>query len=283
MAHYYALYNPLSCNGNGEQNAYKLKEIYQDDSITFKNLIDIKNLGEYLNTLSGNDTIILCGGDGTVNQFINNTLGVTIKNAILYFPIGTGNDFALDLGYPRESTPFPINDYINNLPSVTVNGKTHRFINGIGYGIDGYCCEIGDQMKNQNKQNINYASIAVSGLLFHYRPTDATVIVDGAKHTYKNVWLAPTMNGRFYGGGMMPTPAQKRNSGKLSVMVFHGSGKIKTLMIFPSIFKGKHIEHKENVEVIEGNEIKVEFSRPTPLQIDGETVLNVISYSTNAG
>ena len=33
------------------------------------------------------------------------------------------------------------------------------------------------------------------------------------------------------------------------------------------------------VAVHTGNEITVEFDQPTPLQIDGETVLNVTRYS----
>ncbi len=47
-------------------------------------------------------------------------------------------------------------------------------------------------------------AIAIKGLLFHYRPTNAVITVDGVTHTYKKVWLVPTMNGRYYGGGMMP-------------------------------------------------------------------------------
>lgn len=78
---------------------------------------------------------------------------------------------------------------------------------------------------------------------------------------------------------MMPTPQQDRSkSDLLSVMVLHGSGKLKTLMVFPTIFKGKHIEHTEMVEVLTGKEIIVEFDRPVALQIDGETILNVLSY-----
>ena len=165
---------------------------------------------------------------------------------------------------------------------MTVNGKTFRFINGIGYGIDGYCCEVGDKLRGEGKKDINYASIAIKGLLFHYKPTNAVVTVDGVKHEYKKVWLAPTMNGRFYGGGMMPTPDQVRNGGKLSTMLFHGSGKLKTLMIFPSIFKGEHVKHTDCVTVLEGKEVTVEFDRPTALQIDGETILGVTSYTAKA-
>ena len=34
--------------------------------------------------------------------------------------------------------------YAQKLPTVTVNGKAYRFLNGIGYGIDGYCCQVGE-------------------------------------------------------------------------------------------------------------------------------------------
>ncbi|MBQ7293605.1 MAG: hypothetical protein IJW79_07690 [Clostridia bacterium] len=150
------------------------------------------------------------------------------------------------------------------MPSVTVNGKTTVFINGVGYGIDGYCCEIGDKLRAQNKKA-------------HYT---AAVVVDGVEHNYKKVWIAPTMNGRHYGGGMIPTPEQSRTDtdGKLSLMVFHGSGKLKTLMIFPSIFTGEHIKNTKCVEVLTGKDITVKFDRSTPLQIDGETVLDVTEY-----
>ena len=88
------------------------------------------------------------------------------------------------------------------------------------------------------------------------------------------------MKGRYYGGGMMPAPAQDRADGShaVSVMVMHGGGRLRTLMIFPGIFKGKHIRHKKMVEVLTGHDILVEFDRPAPLQIDGETVSGVRAY-----
>ena len=91
------------------------------------------------------------------------------------------------------------------------------------------------------------------------------------------------MNGRYYGGGMIATPGQDRLGAErlLSLLVFYGSGKIKTLAIFPSIFKGKHIDHKDVVQIITGHNITVTFDRPVALQIDGETVLNVTTYTAN--
>ena len=81
---------------------------------------------------------------------------------------------------------------------------------------------------------------------------------------------------------MMPTPGQDRlGDGRVRFMAFHGSGKLKTLMIFPSLFKGEHIKHTKYVTVIEGNEITVKFDAPCALQIDGETILDVTEYTVH--
>ena len=62
-------------------------------------------------------------------------------------------------------------------------------------------------------------------------------------------------------------------------MVMHGAGKLKTLRIFPSIFKGMHIRHPKHVVIHKGHSITVTFDRPCALQIDGETILNVFTYT----
>ena len=108
------------------------------------------------------------------------------------------------------------------------------------------------------------------------------ITVDGKEYTYNKVWIAPTMHGSCYGGGMIPTPGQDRSSGKLSVMLFHGAGRLRTLCVFPSIFKGEHIKHTKMVAVHTGREITVEFDRPTPLQIDGETIRDVTRYTARS-
>ncbi len=274
----YVLYNSMAGTKNNSEDIQMLK-VLMDAELKFIDILNIKNYGVFLSGLEENDFILLAGGDGTLNRFINDTEGVDFHNEVLYFPNGTGNDFAHDLGHTKECNPFPITEHLKELPSVVVNGKRYRFINGVGYGIDGYCCQVGDELKKTPGKKVNYTAIAIKGLLFHYKPTNAKVTVDGKTHTYQKVWIAPTMNGRFYGGGMMPTPNQVRNSGMLSTMVFHGSGKLKTLMIFPSLFKGEHVKHTRHVDILEGKEITVEYDRPTALQIDGETILGVTSYT----
>ena len=274
----YILYNTRAGNQHVESELESLVSSFQGKAVKK----DIKTIDyqTFIPTLTEEDAVILCGGDGTLNHFANDTDGIDIRCGVLYYPAGSGNDFAHDIGCAAHKKPIPVKQYFENLPIVEVKGKTYRFLNNVGFGIDGYCCEVGDMLKKKSDKPVNYTAIAIKGLLFHYHPTNATVIVDGKKYEYKKVWLAPTMKGRYYGGGMIATPAQNRNhpDRELSIMVFHGSGKLQTLMIFPSIFKGEHIKKEKHVTIHTGHDITVTFDRPTALQIDGETILGVTEY-----
>lgn len=277
---YYILFNPVAGKGNAADEANALSVVYSGHEIEIHNITEIKSWSEFFSAVTSEDAVVLCGGDGTLNRFINDTDGLDIPCDILYYANGSGNDFLHDVGKEPGCKPFKINDYIKDLPFVEVNGKKYRFLNNVGFGIDGYCCEVGDKQKQTSKKKVNYTAIAIKGLLFHYKTTNATVVVDGKEFKYNKVWMAPTMKGRFYGGGMMPTPKQDRadSSGMLSLLVLHDSGKLKTLMVFPSIFKGEHVKHTKIFDIHTGKDISVTFDRPTSIQIDGETILGVTSY-----
>ena len=280
----YILYNPLAGNGTGAAEAKKLSTRYEGEVIC-ADMTTLNGYTELLSTLGSEDRILICGGDGTINRFVNDTDGLDIPCELLYFAVGTGNDFLKDLGKEVGCDPFDLKPYIQNLPFVEVNGKKHRFLNGVGFGIDGYCCEEGDKQKAAGKKDINYTAIAIKGLLFKFKPRNATVTVDGRSYTYKKAWIAATMKGRYYGGGMMTAPDQDRlaENGEANLVLIHGKGKLKTLMMFPSIFKGEHIKYTDMVTVHTGKEFTVTFDSPCALQIDGETVLGVKEYRVSAG
>ncbi len=278
------LYNNKSNNGKGGGTARKVGEVWKDKDLVFVDVFSIGDYKEFFAKLEPDDEICICGGDGTLNHFVNDAAaaGYDYANKIYVYPTGTGNDFLNDLGKTVEDAPVLVNDYLVNLPTVTVNGQKRLFVNGIGYGIDGYCCEEGDRQRAKDLgKEINYTSIAIQGLLFHYKPTNAEITVDGETHKYEKVWLAPTMNGRFYGGGMMATPNQDRLNPDHTVttMVMFGKGKVGTLIAFPTIFKGEHIKKTNIVKTFVGKNVTVKFDRPVALQIDGETVLDVTEYS----
>lgn len=284
MSVYYALFNPYACSGKGEKLARRLSELAMDGELRYVDMTGIDSYASFFESIAKEDTVVVCGGDGTLNRFLNATYDIGYANTIAYYPCGTGNDFLRDIGHHEERKPVEITKYLRDLPLVKVNGRECRFLNNVGLGIDGYCCEVGDEMRAQHVDNINYTAIAIKGLLGKFHPVNAKVTVDGVTKEYKHVWLAPTMKGRYYGGGMMPTPDQDRNAadGAVSVLVYHTFDKMKALVVFPSIFQGEHIRHTHMVDVIKGHDVHVVFDRPTSLQIDGETVLNVTEYEVHA-
>lgn len=278
----YALYNPYAGHNTGKEKAAALQSMYETP-VTFVDMTTIESYRDFVAALAPDDQIVVCGGDGTLNRFINDTYDLNIQNDIFYFATGSGNDFLRDFGLAAGSGPMRINDEIRDLPLVTVNGKSYRFINGIGYGLDGWCCEIGDEMRRTSEKPVSYSAIAIKGLLSKYQPTNATVTVDGVTHAYQKVWIAPTMVGRYYGGGLMPAPHQHRNDRRdhVSVGVMHSWGRLRTLLAFPGVSAGKHIKHKTLAAEWQGKHIVVEFDRPVALQIDGETVLGVTKYEVS--
>lgn len=277
------LYNPKSNSGKGFEVAKKIEEVLKGQEIEFVDASKIEDFDQYVQSVPEEDHIILCGGDGSLNFYINHTSEETRQRKLGYFAAGTGNDFLRDIGGTVGELVDDISMYMQKLPTVKVNGKESLFINGIGYGIDGYCCEVGDREREKSDKTVNYTAIAIKGLLFHFKPCTATVTVDGKTETYKHVWLVPAMHGRYYGGGMMPTPDQDRNAEdkKLSFMVYRHWFNIAALILFPKIFEGKHVKNKKTVTILEGKTGTVVFDRPCALQIDGETVLDVSEYSVH--
>ena len=283
---YHVFYNPLSANSTGKKAIKKLIKHLEGQEAEYIDMLGVEDFGEILNNIPENDRIVLAGGDGTLNEFINRTVNIDHRQQIDFFAMGSGNDFVRDLGRKKLDYVENINRYMKDLPVVSVNGKKRFFLNGIGYGIDGYCCEIADEKKKKSAGSVNYSLIALKGLLGDFSPRDAYITVDGKEYFHKNAWLAPTMNGRFFGGGVMVAPGQDRlrSDGKVSVVCMYGVGRITCLLRFSSLFSGKHVEkYKEMCSVYEGHEINVRFDRPCALQIDGETVLDVTSYSVRAG
>ena len=91
-AKYYILYNPHAGNGMSKAIAKSLK--YEDSEI-----VAMTEIASYADFLADKQeaTLIVCGGDGTLNRFINETDGIP-HGDVYYMASGSGNDFLRDLG-----------------------------------------------------------------------------------------------------------------------------------------------------------------------------------------
>lgn len=277
-------FNPLSDNKKGRKNAERIENLFKGETFEYADITKLDNTYKTITDLPQKDIAIITGGDGTLNRLANEIGGRDIPRDIYYFAAGSGNDFYKDIRTKGDNGLVLLNKYLKHLPLVEINGVKRFFLNGIGYGLDGYCCEEGDRLRAMSSKHVNYALIGLKGLLYDYKSTNAKVVVDGVERSFKDVLMAPAMHGRYFGGGIMIAPDQNRldPENRLSLVVVHGLGKLKALPIFPSVFSGKHVKYTKYVEVICGKEITVEYDRPTPLQVDGETFVGVKGYHAAA-
>ena len=279
---YAILYNPHSCGGNGLKIAKEIEPLMGEHSYVYHDLTKIDSLDSFLLSLPTDD-VILTGGDGSLNGFINNITDTHGKN-IYFYASGSGNDFARDIGFKKRTKPIIINDYIKDLPLAFINGKEYKFLNCVGSGMDGYCCGEVERLRKISKRRGNYLAAAIKALLYAYKPCTAYVNADGVDYTFENTWLVPAMNGKFFGGGFMAAPKQDRKNpdGKISLVAMHSKNFFKIVIAFLLIMKGKHTVMKSMIKVIEGHNFSIKLSRNATLQIDGETIPDVTEYSVSS-
>ena len=281
----YILFNLRAGNCYEEKIRPKLIEFFKTEEMIATNVVDVDDKRAFMAGLSADDILVLVGGDGTLNRFVN-----AIDDKEYPFPIycyagGSGNDFVHDVTNGTNDALVKINNYIHNLPRAYIKGKEYKFLNGIGFGIDGYCCEEGEKYKDRTGGKApNYTNIALKGFFGAFSPVNAKVTIDGETKSYKNVWMVPTMNGRYFGGGMMITPDQSREDPKqdLSIVVLTSKSRLRILTIFPKIFTGGHVKYEKVIKIFKGKEVTVEFDKPTSLQLDGETITEVTTYTAKS-
>lgn len=280
---YAVLYNPHSGGGKGLQIAKEIEPLMGNHTYTYHDLTAIDSLNVFINTLPKETDVILTGGDGSLNSFINQIETNTDKN-IYFYASGSGNDFARDINFKKRTKPIIINEYIKDLPTALINGKTYKFINCVGSGMDGYCCGEVERLRALSKRRGNYLYAAIKALLYAYKPCTAYVTADGKEYTFKNTWLVPAMNGRYFGGGFMAAPKQNRLNQEhtISLVAMHSRNFFKIVIAFLLLMKGKHTIMKSMINVIEGHKFSVKLSRSATLQIDGETIPDVMEYTVSS-
>ena len=83
----------------------------------------------------------------------------------------------------------------------------------------------------------------------------------------------------------MVAPDQDRfnEEGTVSVVTLYKKNRLVTLMRFPSLNKGEHVKKSDWVTVRKGKNVTVSFDEPCALQIDGDVVEDVLTYTVEAG
>ena len=126
------------------------------------------------------DTIVVAGGDGTLNELASGILPLHHKPIMGYIPSGTTNDFANSWGISRSpvTAAKKIAEGIAHVMDVNIfNGRPYIYVAAFGF-----LTEASYNTSQQLKQAFGYAAYLVEGIksLGNIRPISMTCNIDGA-------------------------------------------------------------------------------------------------------
>lgn len=241
----YYLYNKLSSKVN---NKYSTKWV---DVLTLSD--------EFYKNLTNEDEVILVGGDGTINQFINKC---DIYPKLTIYPRGTGNDLVRSL--TNEFTRIPI-----------YQANETKFINGFGVGFDALVCSMVNEGRKKGKVSF---PLAVYKALFKSKIQTINAQIDEVDYSFENSFFVTIQNGKYFGGGVLITPNQNIESEKLSLCAISNGSKGVLATLFPTALIGKHTFFKKYVTIVTGNKFKISLTDEYISQCDGEVLLPTTEF-----
>ena len=217
----------------------------------------------------GHSIVLAVGGDGTANEVANGMIGSDA--ALALYPIGSGNDFARSLGYPRGRRRKHLARWLvteakrKTIDVGEINGRL--FLKAAGVGIDGDVAQRMARSKRLSGSKLGYfvgslASVAA------YRPQPMEVRIDG--ETLFGRFLAIiASNGKFFGNGMRPAPRALLDDGALDVTVAGDVNKLGALAALTKIYFGKH-ENGRTIVTKTAREVDIDLEHEMAIELDGE-------------
>jgi len=265
---YYILYNPSIIDDKSKKKIDKLFQKLSGIDECYKlNLFEINGKEiVFLKSLNEDDVIYLCGGDGTLNHFINNVGKEIFKCKILYYALGSRSDFKKDF---KNDTFIDLKPIVEFMPSFYINGEEkHYFLNGVGVGLDAVLCRSKMQQRITGYKRTNIRIMAST--IKKFRTYSLDIEVDDEKYHYDNVWFMSCCNGK-YTGGLKVAPEAIRDDGMFDLIIVHDIPRWKLFLISP--FTGfKFLKKIKGVEYVNCRKVRAIPDGCTILQKDGETL-----------
>ncbi len=292
------LVNPQSGNGKGDSARRQIENALHASGRSFRMIVtDAPGDAEawcrrFIGSLSDaqpavRHTIMIVGGDGTLNEAVNGLLSATGGSPLPdriqlgFIAAGSGNDYARGHGLPllplaalEELLSLVDQEQSTVVDAIAANER--YAISSAGAGLDGevaYTANHAPYKSWFNKLGLGYAAYIVSLLrvLLTYRPVDVTLEIDGIRTEHARVWLAAISNIPYYGGGMRINPAAIADDGIAEICIVGGVSRLGLLMAFPRVYAGKHILHPA-VNFFRGRDIRILPAAGARLRVhaDGE-------------
>ncbi len=283
--------NPVAGKGRGEKAYKKLMHLKNISENSVIKLTDFPGHATKIarSYASAYKNVVIVGGDGTVNEVMKG-LDTSKKIKIAVLPVGTGNDFASNLG--KQINFQNIIDFLLNkekydsskfgLYQVEFKTKNNsgtlrktRFVNALGVGFDGLVAKIVNE--NKKLSGVFAYVLGVFKALKELVFLDVKYIVPKVNLLNNKNLLITIGSGKTSGGGFYLNPHGNIFEEFLEVTVISRMSKLKILKSLPLALFNKIHKVKE-VIFHKTNYFEVAFRNSAVAHCDGEILSDKIVY-----
>ncbi|CAL9344319.1 diacylglycerol/lipid kinase family protein [Streptomyces sp. enrichment culture] len=273
MRQFTAVVNPTAGGSSGAAGLLPLARLLREagaglDTVYSKSLEHAQELA--LAAGARGHVVLAVGGDGMAGR-IGGALSGT-DTVLGLVPAGRGNDFARALGLPTEA-PALARVLLEGTPravdTIEVESAVHDRVHVLGSvyaGVDA----VANRHANASRLLRGAASYYAGGLraVLAWRPAAYRITVDGVPYE-RSGYTVVAANSGFYGFGRNIAPGALLDDGLLDVVIIGEAPKRHFFATMNELKTGAHLDRPQ-VEVVRGEEIRIEADRPVPYGADGE-------------
>ena len=224
----------------------------------------------------GFERIIVCGGDGLLNEAINgimeNKEKIPENFAIGIIPTGSGNNFSKALGIPKDiKKAFEI---IRSEKKTLVDvGKVNQkyFINCFSLGFDAKINDLANKIKEKYSflpRDLSYFFAALKEIIFQIPSYE--IEISGEITLKEKLVLVAITNSSSYGGIFKINPGASISDGKFNLCKISPVSKFKAIYTLFLATQGKHLKIPEVKTHFFSEPLKIFSKEPIVWEIDGE-------------
>ncbi len=214
----------------------------------------------------GAETLVVAGGDGTLNEVINSLNGASCQLGIL--PVGTMNVFARELGLPWNA--------IGDCWEIIRRGRTKEvdlfsandrlFVQMAGVGLDAKTIA---STSSRFKKLVGPFAFVWRGLTLLRGPHPRLQIVTG-EGDEDEAFSVLVGNGRFYGGSLPLFSKANHQDGLLDVLLFYRLGLPDIARAVEGSMRSRPWENHPGVRYLQTRELKITSQEPVEFELEGE-------------
>jgi YegS/Rv2252/BmrU family lipid kinase len=265
--------NPISGSKNKDAVQSLIETTLNSNNYAYKILPTVQTgVYDYLKNIIYADNItdiIICGGDGTVNQIVTYTLGIPVNIGII--PMGSGNGLAFCAGIPKDpekALAIIIAGHSKHVDSFWVNNQFSCHLIGLGFDA-----QVAHDFANQPKRGPSSYVKQVAKNFFKAK-TFPFQIKFGEEIINTEAFFICIANSNQFGNKIKIAPKASLSDGLLDIVLVNKTNKFNVLVkVFKQLLAGKVVELDGKRRVIQywqTKKLSVTNPDKAPLHIDGE-------------